>query len=560
MAAAFVALANAAHADPVTTPVPPPSIRIETPLTERQLEWKPEWSRASSLDYVVTGVGLATALVFALLPPQPTHNYGGVLFDDALRGALRLPTYDERHVASDASDVILSLVTTYPIVFDAFALGYGYWRSADAAYQMTVIDAEALAITSGLQGIANFSASREQPYGPDCGTQIPSALSECNGPNRYRSFFSGHASVSFTSAGLTCSHHLHLHLFGGRADTVACVTALVAASAVSVLRVMADVHYATDVLTGALVGAAVGFGVPALHYANHKRSKTTAFRMARRTVHRWIRHRRHVVMKRGILASLALFLMTVRAHAQAVNSDVWDQGRYRPFISSTIDFGFLYLRPRAVVGWGRPHSTWFGAELNPIFSTEAIGAYGGIRATLPFLDVRVGARGFYLLDHGYLPNQQGYTLTDFNVASGNATYVTWETDVRSVFRVGPGDVGIIASLSAVTGVPAGYSVFEDSLHVIIRPPALWRTRLGYTIFIATQIGRFTVTPVVEALGNPSRGAVTVRAGMLATYLINKHLEVRTTFVLSIFSPDSIGLEGGDFTELGLRYRWASGDR
>ena len=37
---------------------------------------------------------------------------------------------------------------------------------------------------------------------------------------------------------------------------------LVCATAGGYLRIAADQHYATDVITGALVGSAVGFGVP----------------------------------------------------------------------------------------------------------------------------------------------------------------------------------------------------------------------------------------------------------------------------------------------------------
>jgi hypothetical protein len=261
------------------------------------------------------------------------------------------------------------------------------------------------------------------------------------------------------------------------------------------------------------------------------------------------------------LASVAIVLTTMRAHAQAVNADVWLQGRYRPFVSAMLDVGYLYFRPRIAVGWGRPHSTWFGVEANPVFSTSATGVYGGIRAALPFLDVRVGARGFYSFDHYFLPNQDSYTLTDYNLANGNATYVTYETEIRSVFRVGPGELGLLASLSTITGVPAGMSVYEDTLHIIVRPPGVWRTRAGYTFFIATRIGRFSITPVVDVLGNPTRAATMLRAGFLATYLINKHLELRGSFVPSILSPDGIGaVTGGDFTELGLRYRWATGDK
>ncbi len=267
-------------------------------------------------------------------------------------------------------------------------------------------------------------------------------------------------------------------------------------------------------------------------------------------------------MRRALAVCLAcaIVLSGARAGAQAVNADAWSQGVYRPFMSATLDFGFLYLRPRVAFGWGRPHANWVGAELNPTFSTSSIGGYAGLRAAFPFLEARVGARGAYLFDHGYLPNQPSYTLLDFNEASGNATYLTYETEIRSIFRVGPGDVGILASLSSVTGVPAGHSVYDDTLHVIIRPPAVWRTRVGYTFFIPTRIGRFSITPIVDVLGNPSRGAAMLRAGFLATYLINKHLEVRGAFVPSILSPDGLGIAlGGDFTELGLRYRWATGD-
>jgi len=276
-------VATARAAGP-TDPAPPPVIVVESPPPPQVLEWKPEWSRASAVDYVISALGLATTLTFAILPPQPAHFTASNPFDTAVRNTLRLASYDDRHAAADTSDVLLSLVVTYPVLFDSFALGYGYWRSADVAYQMTVINAEAFAVSSSIYGVTNYAVSRERPYGQDCngppgppssappGNQIPGGLTECTGPTRYRSFFSGHAMGSFTAAGLTCSHHLHLHLFGNGGDVAACVVALVLASSIAVLRVMADDHYATDVLTGAAVGSAAGFIVPAIHYAKHKRS------------------------------------------------------------------------------------------------------------------------------------------------------------------------------------------------------------------------------------------------------------------------------------------------
>jgi hypothetical protein len=49
-----------------------------------------------------------------------------------------------------------------------------------------------------------------------------------------------------------------------------------------------------------------------------------------------------------------------------------------------------------------------------------------------------------------------------------------------------------------------------------------------------------------------------RAGVIASFAIDDHLEALGLLVLPVYGPDSIGIAGGDFGELGLRYRWASG--
>ncbi|MEO7096591.1 MAG: phosphatase PAP2 family protein, partial [Polyangiales bacterium] len=88
-----------------------------------------------------------------------------------------------------------------------------------------------------------------------------------------RSFFSGHSSLSFASAGLICSHHLKLDLFESNGDEIACVMALTAATATATLRVVGDQHYLSDVVMGAVIGTSIGFGLPLLH---HYRSSTPA--------------------------------------------------------------------------------------------------------------------------------------------------------------------------------------------------------------------------------------------------------------------------------------------
>ncbi len=133
---------------------------------------------------------------------------------------------------------------------------------------MAIVDAEAMAIIGGLQEATTTIASRERPYARNCGGTdkdgIPDASVDCNGSIKYRSFFSGHSGISFAAAGLVCVHHLGLDLLGSPADALTCGTAYAVASTTALFRIMGDMHYATDVLTGAAVGSLVGIGIPLL--------------------------------------------------------------------------------------------------------------------------------------------------------------------------------------------------------------------------------------------------------------------------------------------------------
>jgi membrane-associated phospholipid phosphatase len=79
------------------------------------------------------------------------------------------------------------------------------------------------------------------------------------------SFYSGHTSFAFalaTSAGSVAT------LRGYRWAPAIWAVGLVAATTVGYLRIAADRHWFTDVLTGAVAGTAVGVGVP---YLFHRR-------------------------------------------------------------------------------------------------------------------------------------------------------------------------------------------------------------------------------------------------------------------------------------------------
>lgn len=93
--------------------------------------------------------------------------------------------------------------------------------------------------------------------------------------------------------------------------------------------------------------------------------------------------------------------------------------------------------------------------------------------------------------------------------------------------------------------------------MIVAPPLVWRARTGYSLRMGPR-GQHSAGLVTEILDVPKRDdSRTVRAGPVLRIGLSRHLEVRGSFVLTVMSPDTIGLVGGDFTELGVRWRTAT---
>jgi hypothetical protein len=53
--------------------------------------------------------------------------------------------------------------------------------------------------------------------------------------------------------------------------------------------------------------------------------------------------------------------------------------------------------------------------------------------------------------------------------------------------------------------------------------------------------------------------VNVRLGPAIVVSLTHHLEAVGVAALSVFNPDEIGLAGADLGQIGMRYRWATGD-
>ena len=261
-AVSVLLLTSSAAAQP--RPVPPAAVDT---ASRDPMRWDPRWPKFRTEEYIATGLMAAVAFG-SLAIPVATERWTTVNgFDAEVRDTLRLSNPARREEARDASDVLLTLLVNQLIVDNLMVTWWAH-ELPEEALQMALMDFEALALTSAVNGIVAGLASRERPYREACVGPEELQTRDCVDSKRYRSFFSGHTSTSFTVAGLVCVHHAHMPIYGGGApDALACGTAFLAAAAVGLMRIASDQHFATDVLTGAAVGVASGLGLPwLLHY------------------------------------------------------------------------------------------------------------------------------------------------------------------------------------------------------------------------------------------------------------------------------------------------------
>jgi membrane-associated phospholipid phosphatase len=132
---------------------------------------------------------------------------------------------------------------------------------------------EATIIAATVNQVAKFALARERPFvhflprAPNGIRELTASPSDDN-----LSFFSGHTTLAFaiaTASGTVASlrsYRLAPFVWGA---------GLTMAASVGYLRIAADKHYFSDVMTGAIVGSAIGIGVPLLFHAPRPEAATT---------------------------------------------------------------------------------------------------------------------------------------------------------------------------------------------------------------------------------------------------------------------------------------------
>jgi membrane-associated phospholipid phosphatase len=233
---------------------------------EHRLVWR--WNRFNTLDYISTAaLGLTfLAIELGTETPEEANWKGGILFDDAVRDAMVGDTRDTRDAHAIASDY-LSLTNQVLLFFDSAAVPVFFDRwNFDVAWQLTMIDLQALALSGVLARAGHHFVGRERPDLEPC-KEDNDYHGKCFGGTN-ASFPGGHLAASVTASTLNCVHHFKLGLYGNEvADGSACALGLTIAATVGAERLITDRHWASDQVAAIGLGLGAGLALPlVLHY------------------------------------------------------------------------------------------------------------------------------------------------------------------------------------------------------------------------------------------------------------------------------------------------------
>jgi membrane-associated phospholipid phosphatase len=188
--------------------------------------------------------------------------------DLAARNAFRISSPRGRERVARISDYLwhgtqyfgVAESIVVPLLFDG--------GNFDVAWQLTMINWQVVGLAFLGTRLTHLTVSRARPSEYHCSNEAgagrPCAVHA--GP----SFLSGHTSMSAAGTAMTCWHHQALKLYGGGwPDTAVCVALASTTVTIGAMRIAADKHWLTDVVSGAVLGTGIGLAVPYfLHYAH----------------------------------------------------------------------------------------------------------------------------------------------------------------------------------------------------------------------------------------------------------------------------------------------------
>ncbi|WP_437322848.1 phosphatase PAP2 family protein [Sorangium sp. So ce381] len=228
----------------------------------------PELTYLPEIDLPITVVGgaswIASELAKKGLAPASCRWCQANTLDTSIRDAL--VWRGDPNTAHDVSNVmVLGVAPAAALGLTALAAWYD-GRSDNIAADLVIVT-EAMVVAMDLNQITKYIVGRQRPYSHYDNLDVLRAGEGASGPvpnDDDLSFFSGHSTAVFS---LAAASGTVASMRGYRAAPWVWANGMALAALSGYLRIAGDRHYFTDVLTGAVFGAASGVLIPALFHA-----------------------------------------------------------------------------------------------------------------------------------------------------------------------------------------------------------------------------------------------------------------------------------------------------
>lgn len=239
-------------------------------LLGNQFTYGQGYELKTAREVTLLSVGAAGTTASILLrnkrEPLSLEEMGNFDINDVL-GIDRLSDGSYRKGAQVASDVLLNTSFALPLTLLAFD------ETRSDAGTLGLILLETIAINETITGITKALVKRPRPY--TYNREAPEEVRSMRG-NTF-SFFSGHTSYSAAFSFFTAKT-ISDYVDKSNVRTLAWTGAFLLPAATGYFRYRAGKHFPTDVITGYVVGASIGYLIPHLHKADNtnENSPTTA--------------------------------------------------------------------------------------------------------------------------------------------------------------------------------------------------------------------------------------------------------------------------------------------
>ena len=223
----------------------PRPARAQTTETAPNVSW--------GRDGAITGAAVVGAALASLIPVDRTAVWQTQLLpiDDRLKGRFS-------QSAAQASDTLAAIDVVTPL-----GLLVGQGGLVEANDRRLLLYGETVAVSLFLNSVTKYLVGRPRPYVYSDDPRLEK-YAESQGKDSHLSFYSGHASTTF-AASVAGSYLYSQVATDAKSRAAVWGFELILAGATADLRTRAGKHFYSDVIVGAVVGAAVGFLVPRLH-------------------------------------------------------------------------------------------------------------------------------------------------------------------------------------------------------------------------------------------------------------------------------------------------------